>query len=76
MCTGNFWEDASASGNNKPRPPVGTKCAEACVFERGRWGSSFCNTEDGNWGAECVPCTSKLKGSTTIHFCIYLQLIF
>ena len=56
MCTGNFFEHSSVVGNNKPRPPAGTRCAGPCVHETGRWGSSYCFTEDGNWGAECISC--------------------
>ena len=58
MCTGNFKErDLSVSGNGMQRPPAGTKCAKPCNFESGRWGSSWCKTdEDGQWGAECVLC--------------------
>ena len=56
MCTGTFFEHSSVVGNNKPRPPAGTRCAEPCVHETGRWGSSYCYTEDGNWGAECISC--------------------
>ena len=61
MCTGNFFEHASASenGNEKPRPPSGTRCAGPCIFELGRWGASYCFTADGNWGAECVACPSN-----------------
>ena len=61
MCTGNFFEHASASGNSNKqhRPPSGTKCASPCIFEPGRWGMSYCYTADGNWGAECVSCPSK-----------------
>ena len=52
MCTGNFQE---SEGN--ARPPEGTPCQSQCIMESGRWGSSFCNTLIGGWGAECVPCT-------------------
>lgn len=57
MCTGNYQEAAESSGNNKTRPLVGTKCIEPCIYQVGRWGISYCNTENDNWGAECVPCT-------------------
>ena len=59
MCTGNFFEHASASANEEPRPPSGTRCAGPCIFELGRWGANYCYTADGNWGAECIPCPSK-----------------
>ena len=59
MCTGNFFEHASAVGNHEPRPASGTRCAGPCIYDQGRWGSSYCYTEDGNWGAECVACPSK-----------------
>ena len=59
MCTGTFSEEASAAGNKKERPEAGTKCVGPCIYEKGRWGSSYCNTENDNWGAECVECTGK-----------------
>ena len=59
MCTGNFFEHASAVGNHEPRPPSGTRCAGPCFQEQGWWGASYCFTEDGNWGAECLPCPSN-----------------
>ena len=61
MCTGNFQETPESSGNKKARPPAGTKCIEPCVYEVGRWGSSYCKTENDNWGAECVPCPGKKR---------------
>ena len=64
ICSGNYYENPSVVGNNKPRPPAGTRCAEPCVYEKGRWGSSYCYTEDGNWGAECIPC----PGRNIYHF--------
>ena len=68
MCTGNFTErDLSDTGNAMQRPPPGTKCAEPCVFESGRWGSSWCYTEENGseekgsqWGAECVSCQGMI----------------
>ena len=52
MCTGTFQE----SGGHIP--PIGTLCSSECVIESGRWGDSWCYTNDGaKWGAECVPCT-------------------
>ena len=59
MCTGNFQEtDINNAGNNKQRPPHGTKCVESCVEESGRWGSSWCYTakDKSQWGAECIDC--------------------
>ena len=69
MCTGNFTErDLSDTGNAMQRPPPGTKCAEPCVFESGRWGSSWCYTDgNGQWGAECVSCEGM------IHFQVYSE---
>ena len=55
MCTGDYYENG--------RPPVGTKCVEVnnkiCVIESGRWGTSWCYTNVGEWGAECVKCSGK-----------------
>ena len=59
MCTGTFFEEASASGNNKDSPEPGTRCEGPCIYEEGRWGSSYCNTENDNWGAECIQCPGK-----------------
>ena len=57
MCTGDFYESGTPSGGNyKARPPKGTKCLGPCKFQKGRWGSSFCDVAGNNWGAECVPC--------------------
>ena len=52
MCTGTFYEEG--------RPSAGTKCVKPCVIESARWGSSYCYTEGGNWGAECVTCPGKI----------------
>ena len=43
------------------QPPAGTKCVEPCIFDSGRWGSSYCTTDtvSRNWGAECVMCSSE-----------------
>ena len=60
MCTGFYAErDVGNSANGKQRPPNGTKCAEPCVKESGRWGSSWCITskDRSQWGAECIPCS-------------------
>ena len=59
VCTREYQEtDLKYSWNGKQRPPAGTKCVKPCLFEAGRWGSSWCYTEEksGNWGAGCVPC--------------------
>ena len=59
MCTGHFVDrDQSKAGNDKRRPASGTKCVGRCIEKSGRWGSSFCFTEEdkSNWGAECVSC--------------------
>ena len=64
MCTGNFVEsDVSDSGDGKQRPTAGTKCVKPCVVESGRWGSSWCYTEEdeSQWGAECVLCSGDIK---------------
>ena len=60
MCTGNYREaDPANSGNGKQRPSEGTRCVSACKMESGRWGSSYCYTNEDNtqWGAECIPCS-------------------
>ena len=64
MCTGDFQEnDSSNSGNGLQRPPAGTKCTSNCHYDLGRWGSSWCYTDNANvqWGAECVECGSQTK---------------
>ena len=71
MCTGTYVEaDISEAGNGMQRPAEGTRCTEACVVEDGRWGASWCYTDDGDgtmasrqWGAECLQCT----GTYVIH---------
>ena len=62
MCTGSFIEkDINDAVNKKQRPPAGTRCVASCVVEEGRWGSSWCYTEEDNsqWGAECDQCSGK-----------------
>ena len=62
MCTGDFQEsDSSNAGNGLQRPPAGTKCTSNCFYDSGRWGSSWCYTDNDNtqWGAECVECDSE-----------------
>ena len=78
MCTGNFMErDLSDAGNGIQRPPAGTKCAEPCVFESGRWGSSWCSTDgNGQWGAECVSCGGMIHFQVSFIFSINFYLIF
>ena len=64
MCTGDFQEsDSSNAGNGLQRPPTGTKCTSNCFYDSGRWGSSWCYTDNDNeqWGAECVECGSQTK---------------
>ena len=51
MCTGNFDESG--------RPPPFSKCSKPCIHETGRWGSTYCYLEGGNWGAPCVSCQGK-----------------
>ena len=63
-CTGIFQESHSSNaGNGILRPPVGTHCTSSCFCESGRWGSSWCWTDDIElqWGAECVDCKSLAK---------------
>ena len=62
-CTGTYFETGDKSSNGKDRPPPGTPCAGSCIEEGGRWGDNFCNTVDGNWGAECMDCKGK-----NLHF--------
>ena len=54
MCSGFFVKEAN-------RPLTGTGCAHPCVYEEGRWGSSWCYTKSdrSEWGAECIPCSGK-----------------
>ena len=54
MCTGSFSESG--------RPLEGTKCAHPCVMDSGKWGSSYCYTEEdkSQWGAECVLCGKNI----------------
>ena len=58
MCTGIFVEPSGSDINGQQRPPPGTRCVNGCKQESGRWGASFCYTEEdeSQWGAECVPC--------------------
>ena len=53
MCTGNFYESG--------RPPIYSKCTKPCIHEVGRWGASWCDIKDGNWGAPCVSCPGNCK---------------
>ena len=77
MCTGNFMERyPSDAGNGIQRPPAGSKCAKPCVFESGRWGSSWCYTEENGseekgsqWGAECVSCQGMMYYDNFQGFC-------
>ena len=65
MCTGTFQE-----GDSNVRPPPGTLCSSACIIESGRWGETWCWTDGGNWGAECVPCQGRQD-----HICDYINTI-
>ena len=58
-CTGTYFETGDNSGNGKDRPPPGTPCKGGCIEESGRWGENFCDTIDGNWGAQCMECKGK-----------------
>ena len=63
LCTGHFCEtDLSNAGNGVQRPQAGTPCVGPCKLESGRWGSSWCYTdeEEFQWGAECVSCSKGL----------------
>ena len=53
VCTGNFQES-----DGTERAPPGTKCKSDCIISTGRWGYSYCYTEDDHsqWGAECTQC--------------------
>ena len=62
--------DLRFSGGSQ-RPPAGTKCIGGCIFEAGRWGASWCNTANGNWGTGCVPCPSGKIFNTYQIQCIY-----
>ena len=60
-CTGNFQETKpSNAGNGIQRPRAGTPCVGSCKIESGRWGSSWCYTDNAKfqWGAECVSCSN------------------
>merc|ERR1712020_333155 len=68
MCTGDFVEEnIKNAGNDKQRPPAGTKCVEPCVEEAGRWGTSWCYTavDQSQWGAECVQCQETITPAST-----------
>ena len=47
-------------------PLAGTGCAHPCVYEKGKWGSSWCYTraDMSEWGAECIPCSGKESPET------------
>ena len=71
MCTRAFQEsDLRYSANGKQRPPAGTKCISGCIFEAGRWGASWCNTKDDNWGTGCVPCQPGKTFNTNEIACV------
>ena len=63
MCTGRFHENG--------RPPPFSRCTQPCIHDGGRWGSTYCYIEDGNWGAPCVPCKGKIQenGVKIVAFC-------
>ena len=71
VCTRAFQEsDLRYSANGKQRPPAGTKCISGCIFEAGRWGASWCNTKDDNWGTGCVPCEPGKTFNTNEIACV------
>ena len=61
-CTGSFQEEGI---HGMLRPSQNTKCLSECIYETGRWGSSWCYTngtadeENRQWGAECVSCSGN-----------------
>jgi len=59
-CTGTYFETGDKAGNGRDRPPAGTPCKGGCIEEGGRWGNNYCDTEDGNWGSECVDCPEPM----------------
>ena len=69
MCTGSFVEEGTTSpwGKLEPIALKGTKCASACKFKGGVWGSSYCKTSTSSeeWGGECVPCSGYIG---KLHF--------
>ena len=80
MCTGTFVEsDVSTAANGLQRPPAGTQCVDSCEIETGRWGSSWCYTEEdeSQWGAECVPCQGLiLRNNTLPNFLLYNKIYY
>ena len=70
VCTRAFQESDLRFSGNFQRPPEGTKCIGGCIFQAGRWGASWCNTADGNWGTWCVPCPPGKNFSTYEIECI------
>ena len=60
-----YFETGDEAGNGKDRPPPGTQCAGGCiegaVGNTDRWGNTYCDTVDGNWGAECLECRTLGK---------------
>ena len=46
------------------RPPPNTKCTSECYGKKGRWGDSWCYTENDKtqWGAPCEKCYPENKG--------------
>ena len=55
MCTGSYVDEGTVV-------PKGTKCASACIFKAGPWGSSYCKTGTSSeeWGGECIPCSGNI----------------
>ena len=55
-CTGSFQEDGK-------RPATNTICFGSCILDSGRWGKSYCytNQDKSQWGAECVECLGTNK---------------
>ena len=63
MCTGRFHENG--------RPSPFSRCTQPCIHDGGRWGSTYCYIENGNWGAPCVPCKGIIQenGVKIVAFC-------
>jgi hypothetical protein len=71
MCTGGFFEEPEKAGNKLPKPEIGKPCVSDCKQSKGRWGDSYCYTDqesfdawdkesmgtaEPEWGAPCFEC--------------------
>ena len=76
MCTGGFFEEAEKAGNKLPKPDIGKPCVSDCKQSEGRWGDSYCYTDqesfdawdkesmgtaEPEWGAPCFECKGTKK---------------